>query len=147
MNKPSFAALAAILLMLTACGGGGSSSSSTPNQPTPPLPTPTPTPTPEPVGFTLSGTVTASSNMRIDGDTNNPASPFFSNDSIQTAQIIPSPVTLGGYVNVAGAGEPGQTQVNGDRDDYFQVELLAGQTITLLVAEFDTADADLTCST
>ena len=142
MSKPSFAAWAAILLMLTACGGGGSSSSSsTPNQPTPPLPTPTPAP--EPVGFTLSGTVTASSNMRIDGDTNNPSSPFFSNDSVQTAQIIPSPVTLGGYVNVAGAGEPGQTQVNGDLDDYFQVELLAGQSITLLVADFDTADADL----
>lgn len=81
--------------------------------------------------------------MTIDGDTNNPASPFFFNNTIATAQLIPSPVTLGGHVNEAGTGEPGHTQANGDLDDYFQVELLAGQTITLLVADFDVADADL----
>lgn len=81
--------------------------------------------------------------MRIDGDTNNPQSTFTSNNALSHAQLLPNPVTLGGYVNEAGAGEPGRTQEAGDLDDYFQVELLAGQTITLLVADFHDADADL----
>jgi len=81
--------------------------------------------------------------MHIDGDSNNPASPFITNNSIATAQLIPSPVTLGGYVNEAGTGEPGSTQENGDLDDYFKLDLLAGQNITLLVADFHEADADL----
>ena len=126
-------------LALAACGGGGGSDGGSTPEPSPPPPTPTPTPT----GFNISGIVTASSNMHIDGDSNNPASPFISNDSIATAQIVPSPVTLGGYVNEAGTGEPGRTQEAGDLDDYFQLELLAGQNITLLVADFHDADADL----
>jgi len=81
--------------------------------------------------------------MHIDGDSNNPASPSFPNNTIATAQIIPNPVTLGGHVNEPGAGDPGATHSNGDLDDYYRIELLAGQTITLLVADFDTADADL----
>ena len=81
--------------------------------------------------------------MQIDGDSNNPSSPVFPNNSIATAQIIPNPVTLGGHVNEPETGDPGLTRTNGDLDDYYQIELLAGQTITLLVADFDVADADL----
>ena len=91
----------------------------------------------------MSGTITASSNMHIDGDTNNPASPHTPNNSLATAQTIPNPVTLGGHVNVPGAGDPGYTRDDGDLDDYYRIELLAGQTITLLVADFNAADADL----
>ncbi len=130
-----------LTVCLTSCGGGGGSDNpTTAPVPTPPAPTPTP---PDPASFSISGTVVVSSNMRIDGDTNNSQSPFSSNNSVSSAQPLPNPVTLGGYVNQAGAGEPGQTQEAGNLDDYFQVELLAGQTITLLVADFRDADADL----
>ncbi len=143
MKKVSFAIALSLALLLNACGGGGSGSSRE-SQPTPPAPAPpAPPPTPAPIGFTVSGTITVSSNMHIDGDSNNPASPSFPNNTVATAQIIPNPVTLGGHVNEPGAGDPGATQINGDLDDYYRIELLAGQTITLLVADFDTADADL----
>ena len=33
--------------------------------------------------------------------------------------------------------------MSGDIDDYFLVDLLAGQSVTLLVADFEQADADL----
>ncbi|MFT5711158.1 MAG: serine protease [Halioglobus sp.] len=129
-----------LTLCLTSCGGGGGSSN-TATAPAPPAPIVTPTPAP--TSFNISGTIAVSSNMQIDGDTNNPESTFFSNNSVSGAQRLPNPVTLGGYVNEAGAGEPGRSQEAGDLDDYFEVELLAGQTITLLVANFYDADADL----
>ena len=132
----------ALLLCLTSCGGGSGSSDTT-TAPAPPPPAPPPAPAPAPTTFSISGTVAVSSNMQIDGDTNDPLSTFTANNSISSAQSLPNPVTLGGYVNEAGAGEPGSTQEAGDLDDYFQVELLGGQSITLLVADFHNADADL----
>jgi len=131
-----------ITLLLGGCGGGGSGGNNE-TAPAPPTPAPPPPPPPEPAAFTISGTVTASSNMRVDGDTNNPSSPSSANNSIATAQVIPNPVTLGGHVNEAGTGDPGFTHSNGDLDDYYRVELLAGQAITLLVGDFVEADADL----
>ena len=141
--KINITSIILICAILTACGGGGGSGgSSTDPTPAPPTP-PAPAPTPDPTGFSISGAITASSNIQIDGDTNNPQSPFLANNTLADAQTIPSPVTLGGHVNQAGTGEPGRTQESGDLDDFFQVELLAGQSITLLVADFHDADADL----
>ncbi len=131
-------ALLAITLLASACGGGGGGSSSTP-EPPPTLPPVAP----EPELFRLAGTVTASSSQAVDDDTNDPAGPVRANDTVETAQSIPNPITLGGYVNQPGTGAPGRSQVDGDIDDYFRVELLAGQTITMLVADFQQADADL----
>ena len=138
MNKYSLAASLTLVLLLAACGGGGGgggSSSSTP--------VPAPAPPPFVQGFSISGAVNVSSNLSVDGDTNNPQDPVRPNNTIATAQQISAPVTLGGYVTQPGAGEPGAVQVNGDIDDYFRVDLLAGQAVTLLVADFELADADL----
>jgi serine protease len=129
-------ALSAIAALLTACGGGGGGGGGgTPDVPEPP------TPTPE--TFTLSGTITASSSQAVDGDTNDPAAPAVPNDTVQTAQPIANPITLGGYVNQPRTGSPGRSFEAGDIDDYYRVSLLAGQTITMLVADFREADADL----
>jgi serine protease len=95
------------------------------------------------VTFRLSGSVLASSNQAVDGDTNDPFGIYIPNDTIATAQPLANPVTLGGYVNQPGTGAEGRSQVAGDIDDYYRLELLEGQSITLLVAEFETADADL----
>ena len=93
--------------------------------------------------FSLSGTIRASASQSADGDTNDPAREAIPNDTAATAQPIPNPTTLGGYVNEPGAGAPGRSQVSGDLDDYYRVDLLAGQTVTMLVADYDRADADL----
>lgn len=133
-----------IPLLLSACGGGGSSSRSSAPAPEPaPVPAPPAPPPPEPAGFNISGTVTSASNLRIDGDTNNPDDESIPNNTLATAQNISSPVTLGGYVNQPGTGDTGQSSTSGDIEDYFRVELLAGQTITLLIADSQRADTDL----
>ena len=60
-----------------------------------------------------------------------------------TAQAIGNPLTLGGYANQPGSGAPGRSLDGGDTDDFFRVELLAGQRVTMLVADYAEADADL----
>lgn len=95
------------------------------------------------VTYSLSGSVLASSNQAVDGDTNDPANRYIPNDTLATAQPLANPVTLGGYVNLPGTGAEGRSQVTGDIDDYYRLELLEGQSVTLLVADFETADADL----
>jgi serine protease len=148
--SPGFAVSLAITLLLSACGGGGGggggSSNTTP--PPDPAPAPEPEPVPEPVPpplatFTLAGTVSASSSQVVDSDTNDFSTPAISNDSIASAQAIPNPITLGGYVNKPGSGAEGQSTIAGDIEDFYRVELLAGQTVTMLVADFEQADADL----
>ncbi|MEP0203911.1 MAG: S8 family serine peptidase [Halioglobus sp.] len=93
--------------------------------------------------FSLTGTVDASTNQVRDGDTNDPTDPVESNNSPGSAQRISNPVTVGGYVNQPGTGSEGAFHSAGDIDDYYRVELLAGQSVTLLVADYQTADADL----
>jgi serine protease len=129
--------LAAVSLLTTACGGGGGGSSTAEPVPVPP------TVTPPPELFRIAGTITASSSQAVDGDTNDPAGVARANDTVATAQPISNPITLGGYVNLPGSGAPGRSDISGDIEDYFRVELLAGQSITMLVADFQQADADL----
>jgi len=93
--------------------------------------------------FTLSGTVSSAAGSIVDSDVNDPNTPDGANDSPAQAQSIPSPVMLGGYVNVAGTGKAGPLFVSGDRSDYFRVSLVAGQAITLNIADFNTGDLDL----
>ncbi|MBN7799139.1 S8 family peptidase [Parahaliea mediterranea] len=93
--------------------------------------------------FSISGTVLAPAFQDVDGDTNDPANAPVDNNSVDTAQRIGNPVTLGGYVNQPGSGAEGQSSTGGDEDDFFVADLLAGQTVTLLVAEPAEGDADL----
>ena len=95
------------------------------------------------VTFEISGFIAAPSVVAVDSDTNDPFAPYEPNDTPNQAQTISNPITLGGYVNVAGNGAPGRSQLSGDLDDYYRVRLLAGQVITMLVSDFQTGDADL----
>ncbi|MEM8660280.1 MAG: S8 family peptidase [Pseudomonadota bacterium] len=130
---------------VVACGGGGGGGGDTGGPVAAPTPTPPtePPPAPTPDVFQISGIVTASGSQAVDSDTNDPAGVAVSNDSISSAQFISNPVTLGGYVNQPGSGAAGRSRFSGDTDDYFRVELLAGQRITMLVTDFLQADADL----
>lgn len=115
-------------IFLSACGGGGSSA---PDDP-------------EPANLSrLSGTITASLVAVADSDVNDVSSAPVSNDTAQTAQLIRSPVTIGGYVNEPGTGEAGNSFSSGDDLDAFVGPLLDGQVLSLQIADFDVADLDL----
>ncbi|MDE0950267.1 MAG: S8 family peptidase [Halioglobus sp.] len=133
-----------ISILATGCGGGGGGGENSQDAaPETPVTPPSPQPQPPAQTFSISGTITASSSQAVDSDTNDPTRLAVSNDTVALAQIISNPITLGGYINQPGTGAPGQSRESGDLDDYFQVDLLAGQRVTLLVGDFEQADADL----
>lgn len=90
----------------------------------------------------VSGNIYAAEGSAADGDVNNPLAPFIANDTFAGAQDLPSPVTLGGYVNIPGFGARGPSFFTGDEDDFFRVPLAAGQTISLTLGD-DPALVDL----
>ncbi|MEE4110936.1 MAG: S8 family serine peptidase [Halieaceae bacterium] len=98
---------------------------------------------PAATAVSVSGRLLPSASQSLDGDTNDPFNPLFDNDELGSPQRVANPTTLGGYVNEPGAGADGRSQTAGDREDYFIVDLLEGQTLDLIVAEFQDADADL----
>ncbi len=113
----------AVTLLMWSLGGCGGSNDSQSNAPPPAPPT-----------YRLQGVVSAALGHAVDSDVNDPQAPRQSNDTRDTAQVIPNPVTVGGYVNLPGSGAPGVSRVNGDRDDWYRVTLAAGQSVNLLIA-------------
>jgi serine protease len=91
----------------------------------------------------LGGSVAPSTSQLLDSDSNDTNNLYRANDRIADAQPIINPGTVGGYVNLPGTGAEGRSKISGDAEDFFAVELFAGQAITLLVADFRDADADL----
>ncbi|MFO7838987.1 MAG: S8 family serine peptidase [Desulfosalsimonadaceae bacterium] len=85
--------------------------------------------------FTFSGTVTAASNSAIDSDVNDPNAPYSPNNTVETAQTLLPPATLGGYVNQPKTGETGRSYTAGDISDVYAVDLLAGEQAVLNIAE------------
>ncbi|MCC5795294.1 MAG: S8 family serine peptidase [Chromatiales bacterium] len=85
----------------------------------------------EPITFTLSGSVSVPPGSLVDSDVNDPFAPWAPNDDFATAQPIPNPGTIGGYVNRPGTGSEGRSFAGGDVSDFYVADLLAGQRITL----------------
>ena len=130
MMKGNIYKLSLILFVFTlaACGSGGSS----------------PAPTPPPDTYSVSGTITAPSNTAMDSDVNDPLASYTENDNSVSAQSIPNPVSLGGFVNLPNHGESGRSKITGDQVDIYQVSLTTGQTVNLEFAEDPvTTDIDL----
>lgn len=124
IRKSVAASVAAALL--AACGGGGGGGGGT-------------------TSHTLSGRIAVTENAAVDSDLNDTRqTPWVINDSDTTAQPITAPVLLVGTVNVVNAGPPGLNQSSGDYDDFFKVDLVAGQVVELEFASDPTAaDVDL----
>jgi serine protease len=80
--------------------------------------------------FTLSGTFTAAAGIAVDGDVADPNAPVVRNDTAQTAQAVPSAVTVGGW-----------SHETLDQLDVYRSQLAAGQRITLAIADLGTAGA------
>ncbi len=103
-------------------------------------------PTPETPGngrYALGGALLVAASTAIDSDLNDPNAPYVDNDSHLRAQALPNPVTLGGYVNEPNVGEAGRSRISGDYDDFYVLDLLAGQAITLLIGNADLVNNDL----
>jgi serine protease len=92
---------------------------------------------------TASGAITIQAGSAMDSDTNDAgdtdASP---NDDFASAQPIPTPATVGGYVAVAGAGAAGAVSSSGDTADVFVFEALGGERIVLSIGD-EGEDLDL----
>lgn len=139
------------VLLASGCkgGGGGASEGSDPLLEPVPIPSPSqdPGPAPEaqekPVTFSVSGSIQVPATAAADGDVNDPDAPYVANDRAEEAQPLPNPVTVGGYANQPGAGEPGRSAELGDALDVYRVTLAAGQTITLEIADPEAGDLDL----
>ena len=113
-------------LLLAACGGGGTAA---PASIAP---------------ASVSGLVLAATNSAIDTDINSFDAPFAENDSFASALLITNLITLGGYLNQANQGSTGRSFASGDTQDFFEVDLQAGQSVTLTIAQqVVTDDIDL----
>lgn len=132
-TAPDVATTTALLFSLTATDDAGASSTDTVRI----------TIEPPAAGYRLSGRLVPSASQALDSDTNNPDIASRNNDTPGAAQRLSNPITLGGYLNRPGEGESGRSQEAGDEEDFFRVDLLAGQSVTMLVADFERADADL----
>ncbi len=94
-------------------------------------------------GATLSGTVQILATSAVDSDVNDRLTRPIANDDALTAQAIPNPVRLGGYVNLPGTGEnTGNSFSNGDPADYYAISLSGNERILLSIGDA-TADLDL----
>lgn len=91
----------------------------------------------------LSGSLILPESMQTDSDVNDPLLTRVSNNTIATAQRVPNPVILGGYVNDPGRGPDGQLKATGDVDDLYHVDLLAGQVVELVIGSDDLNGNDL----
>lgn len=130
MSRFSPTALIATVF-LASCGGGGDGG-------TPPPPPPPPAST-----YQVSGQVRVAENMLVDSDVNDVLAPYAPNDTLATAQLLPNPVALAGYVNKPGAGSSGRSSVAGDENDVFRIDAVKGQTVSLIVGNPSAGDVDL----
>ncbi|MCR5883134.1 S8 family serine peptidase [Rhizobacter sp. J219] len=134
LSLSSRIALLSAAVLVAACGGGGGDGGGSPLPPPPPPPA---------GSFQVSGQVRVADNTLVDSDVNDVNAAYAPNDSVAAAQAVPNPVSLAGYVNVAGQGPSGRSRVPGDRDDYFRVDAVAGQTVSLIVGDPLAGDIDL----
>lgn len=94
-------------------------------------------------GTRLSGTVQILATSAVDSDVNDRLTTPIANDDRLTAQPIPNPVRLGGFVNLPGTGEDtGNFFASGDPADFYAVSLSGNEIILLNIGDA-TADLDL----
>jgi hypothetical protein len=127
-----------LCLGLAACGGGGGGDSGGGGGVVTP-----------PTTFNLSGTISIAETAAVDTDTNDiNQTGYVPNDTATTAQALDTPVLLVGSVNEPNTGPRGNnnngTATLGDVDDWFRIDLVAGQVVELEFASDPAAsDVDL----
>ncbi len=97
----------------------------------------------------LSGTISVSSATGVDSDTNNADATNKSNNSPSEAQIISAPIRIGGFLTLDATNTQGDKFQNStDVNDYYRVDLRAGDIVNLYIADHpggtsSTADLEL----
>jgi serine protease len=81
--------------------------------------------------------VSVGTSLIVDGDTNDPLNDLVLNDTISVngSQAVPNPSTVGGFLGVTSSWT--------DTRDVYQVQMAAGQSATLLMADPSANDFDL----
>ncbi|NLD54367.1 MAG: S8 family serine peptidase [Burkholderiaceae bacterium] len=138
--QPAGLALAAAIVaaaLAGGCGGGGDS-------PTAVSPSPS-APSPPGHAYTVSGTISVTETSAVDSDTNDPTQPGrVDNGSFETAQALPNPVQLIGYLAMPGGGPSGPVHAAGDLVDGYRLFLEEGQVVELeFAADPRQVDLDL----
>lgn len=91
----------------------------------------------------ISGELQIPGFVETDSDVNDPLVSNESNNDPASAQELPNPVSVGGYLNMARNGARGNTFAQGDVHDYYKVDLKADQTLVLNIADATNADLDI----
>ena len=98
---------------------------------------------PPATSYNVSGAISVAESLAVDSDVNNNDLIPTYNNSLESAQQIPNPVTLAGYVNTIGEGEEGASRDFGDIDDVFAINALGGEIINLNMSDPNQTDLDL----
>ena len=85
--------------------------------------------------FTLSGRIQILPSSAVDSDINDPAAPLVRNDSFAEAQLLPNPVSLGGYLTLPGAGKTGALHDGGDLTDKYRISFAGNENVLLTVSD------------
>jgi serine protease len=117
----------ALTSIIAACGGGGGSSDDDGDV----------------QQVTVSGNLIVPSFVVTDSDVNDVVTTPVANHPYTAAQSVPNPVNIGGYVNQPRAGSPGHSFNSGDTSDFFLIDMQAGQTLLLNIADLNGNDLDL----
>ncbi|MEL7447890.1 MAG: S8 family serine peptidase [Pseudomonadota bacterium] len=82
----------------------------------------------------VSGSVFPATGIDSDGDVNDIGTPLARNNDFESAQTLGNPVLLGGYANEPGTGDDsGQLEELGDTEDFYLIDAVEGQTVSLFI--------------
>jgi serine protease len=88
----------------------------------------------------LAATVQVAPFAAQDGDVNDPATSVIGNDTPATSQALANPAAVAGFLAAAGTGRQGDRfQAQGDAVDAYQVTLTAGQSVQLLISDWQSS--------
>ncbi|MCZ6445166.1 MAG: PKD domain-containing protein, partial [Planctomycetota bacterium] len=90
--------------------------------------------------FSLSGRVRILASSAIDADVNDILTVPISNDDFNAAQVLPNPVTAGGYINQPNTGPDGNLHDTGDPGDFYRINLTGNETILLTAGDPNNGD-------
>ena len=95
-------------------------------------------------GVTLSGKIKVPDGVVLDGSVNDCNEDHIPNETLETAQTLPNPISVGGYVNLRRRGDSrGCSYSSGNQYDFYLVQLKAGDIITLAIGESNTRNNNL----
>ncbi|MGI9302348.1 MAG: S8 family serine peptidase [Gammaproteobacteria bacterium] len=92
----------------------------------------------------VSGVISAAGATAIDGDVNDPLAPLIPNNTPEASQVLPNPVTVGGFATLSGTGGANDVFAStGDPVDSYRVTLIHGQSVSLTISDHAASNPNL----